>query len=439
MRMYDVIANKRDGKTLTETEIHYVIKGFTEGTIPDYQMSALLMAIYFQGMTLNESAILTKAMVDSGARIDLSPIEGIKVDKHSTGGVGDTTTLILAPLVASVGVKVAKMSGRGLGHTGGTLDKLESFPGFSIEVSNETFIQLVNEQNIAVIGQTDTLAPADKQLYSLRDVTATVNAIPLIASSIMSKKIASGADAIVLDVKTGSGAFMKEEQDAIELARTMVAIGEENNVKTTAIISNMDEPLGHAVGNILEVQEAIATLQNNGPEDITKLSLTLGAHMVVHAGLTTNFEAAYDMLAANLKNGKALTTFKQFIHAQGGQVALVDHPDQFPKAKITQAVKANQSGFVSAIDAETIGKAAMILGAGRETKDMSIDLTVGVIVHQKIGSQITAGDRLCTVHGNDAKRVEKAMQMIEEGIAITDSYNKKPLIIHTITKATLRD
>lgn len=432
MRMYDIIERKRDGYSLTSKEIEFFVQGYTNGSIPDYQMSALLMAIYFQGMSLTESAYLTRAMVNSGERIDLSAIKGVKVDKHSTGGVGDTTTLILAPLVASVHVNVAKMSGRGLGHTGGTLDKLESFPNFSIEVSNETFVRLVNEQHIAVIGQSASLAKADKLIYSLRDVTATVNSIPLIASSIMSKKIASGADVIVLDVKTGSGAFMKREADAILLAETMVAIGEENGVRTSAIISNMDEPLGRAVGNILEVKEAIDTLQGKGPVDITELSLTLGAHMVTQAGVTANIDEAYSLLQQNLHNGKALASFKQFILAQGGDVSFIDDPSQFSTASIQREVLAKDSGYITAIDAEAIGKAALILGAGRQTKDSIIDLAVGVIVEQKIGATVQQGDVLCVVHGNNEEQVNEAILVIKKAIEIGESFHLKPLIIRTI-------
>ncbi|HLR64234.1 MAG TPA: thymidine phosphorylase, partial [Pseudogracilibacillus sp.] len=318
MRMYDIIEKKRDGFELSKEEIDHVIAGFTKGHIPDYQMSALLMAIYFSDMSKEESSLLTDAMVQSGDQIDLSSIEGIKVDKHSTGGVGDTTTLTLTPLVASLGVKVAKMSGRGLGHTGGTLDKLESIEGFSIEIDNDEFIRLVNENNLAVIGQSEQLAPADKMIYSLRDVTATVNSIPLIASSIMSKKIASGADKIVLDVKCGKGAFMKEEAKAIELAQTMVAIGQQNGVGTSAIISSMEEPLGRAVGNALEMKEAIETLQGVGPDDLTELTLTLGAHMVLQAEKAASFDEAYYLLQQKLISGEALAIFKQFIAAQGG-------------------------------------------------------------------------------------------------------------------------
>jgi len=432
MRMYDIIKNKRDGLSLSKEEIDYFVQAYTAGQIPDYQVSALLMTIYFQGMTNTESALLTQSMANSGKRIDLSAITGIKVDKHSTGGVGDTTTLILAPLVASLGVKVAKMSGRGLGHTGGTLDKLESFPHFSIEVSNERFIQLVNENHLAVIGQSDALAPADKLLYSLRDVTATVDSIPLIASSIMSKKLASGADALVLDVKTGSGAFMKSEADAITLAETMVAIGKENGLDTTAIISSMEEPLGHAVGNMLEIKEAIETLNGAGPEDLTKLSLTLGAHMVVKAKKAKTVEEAYIRLEENINNGKALAIFKKFIAAQGGDTSIFHEIEQYPKVTNIQKVEAATTGSIYSIDAEKVGKAAMILGAGRETKTDIIDLQVGVLVERKIGDPVHKGESLFTVYSNNEERTKRAILLLQEAIEIKDQAQASKLIKHVI-------
>lgn len=432
MRMYDIIKNKRDGQSLSAEEIDYFIQAYTAGEVPDYQVSALLMAIYFQGMTNRESALLTRSMAHSGKRIDLSAITGIKVDKHSTGGVGDTTTLILAPLVASLGVNVAKMSGRGLGHTGGTLDKLESFANFSIEVSNDRFIQLVNEHHLAVIGQSDALAPADKLLYSLRDVTATVDSIPLIASSIMSKKLASGADALVLDVKTGSGAFMKSEEDAITLAEVMVAIGKENGLDTTAIISSMEEPLGHAIGNVLEIKEAIETLKGVGPEDLTKLSLTLGAHMVVKAKKAKTVEEAYIRLEENINNGKALATFKQFVAAQDGDVSLFHEIEQYPKVSDRQKVCAESSGYIYAIDAEKVGKAAMVLGAGRETKIDDIDLQVGVSVERKIAEPIHKGEVLFTIYSNDENKTERAMHLLQEAAEIKEQAQASTLIKHVI-------
>ncbi|GEN31862.1 pyrimidine-nucleoside phosphorylase [Cerasibacillus quisquiliarum] len=431
MRMYDIIEKKRDGLILSEDEIRYFISGYTNGTIPDYQVSALLMAIYFQGMNQTELAYLTKAMVDSGDTIDLSAIEGVKVDKHSTGGVGDTTTLILAPLVASLGVPVAKMSGRGLGHTGGTLDKLESIPGFHIEITRDEFIQRVNQNKVAVIGQTGNLTPADKKIYSLRDVTATVNSIPLIASSIMSKKIAAGSDAIVLDVKTGQGAFMKQASEAEELAKSMVAIGNKTNRKTIAVISDMNQPLGYAVGNALEVKEAIETLQGNGPKDLTELCLTLGTYMVVLSGVVQTEKEARKKLEENLQNGKALQTFKLFIESQGGDPQVVDDPDRLPQAKYKIEVPAKKSGTVSKIIADDIGTIAMSLGAGRQTKDDVIDLAVGIVLHKKIGESVKAGETLVTIHSNH-EDISDIKPKIYESILISGDNVTSPRLIHNI-------
>ncbi|HLR42124.1 MAG TPA: pyrimidine-nucleoside phosphorylase [Pseudogracilibacillus sp.] len=432
MRMYDIIEKKRDGNLLTEAEINFFIEGYVKGIIPDYQVSALLMAIYFKGMTLQESAALTMAMVGSGKTIDLSAIHGIKVDKHSTGGVGDTTTIVLAPLVASLGVPVAKMSGRGLGHTGGTLDKLEAIDGFHIEITNEKFIELVNRNKIAVIGQSDELAPADKLLYSLRDVTATVNSIPLIASSIMSKKIASGADAIVLDVKVGSGAFMKTEKEATALAETMVEIGNIVGVKTTAIISNMDEPLGNAIGNALEIKEAIATLRGKGPADLTNLSLALGSQMVYLANKAPSVEAAEEMLKENLQNGKAIEALHTFIEAQGGNPAVIEDETLFKQAAYTIPIKATEAGFVTNIIANEIGHAAMLLGAGRETKESVIDLSVGIILHKKIGDKVEVGDVLCSIYANDSQ-IDAIMKKVIENIIIeAEKVTPQALILKSI-------
>jgi len=400
MRMVDIIERKREGVVLTPEEIRFVIDGYSKDEIPDYQMSALLMAVYFQGMTAEETAELTLAMAESGDQIDLSKIDGTKVDKHSTGGVGDTTTLILAPLVAAVGVPVAKMSGRGLGHTGGTIDKLEAVPGFHVEVSEEQFIELVNKNKLAVVGQSGNLAPADKKIYSLRDVTATVNSIPLIASSIMSKKIASGADAIVLDVKVGSGAFMKEMKDAQALASTMVEIGEQVGRKTAAVISDMNQPLGFAVGNSLEVKEAIDTLKGKGPADLHELCLVLGSKMVVLAGKASTEAEAYAMLEKVIENGKALVAFKTFLSAQGGDASVVDHPERLPDAKYKIPVLAEAAGFVEGITADEIGTAAMLLGAGRATKDSVIDLSVGIVLHKKIGDEVKKDEPIATIHSN---------------------------------------
>lgn len=430
MRMVDIIEKKRNGFELTKDEIKFMINGFTNGDIADYQMSAFSMAVFFQGMTKEERVYLTEAMVQSGDQIDLSGIEGIKVDKHSTGGVGDTTTLVLAPLVASVGVPVAKMSGRGLGHTGGTIDKLESVKGFHVEITNEEFIHLVNKNKIAVIGQSANLTPADKKLYALRDVTATVDSIPLIASSIMSKKIAAGADAIVLDVKTGSGAFMKKLDDAKELAQTMVDIGNGVGRKTKAIISDMSQPLGFAVGNALEVKEAIDTLNGQGPEDLHELCLTLGSHMVVSAGKAADFNQAREMLEESIRNGKALQSFKTFLSAQGGDASVVDDPFKLPTASYTIDVPAKTSGYVAEITAEVVGVAAMMLGAGRVTKESVIDLAVGVVLHKKVGDHVKAGDPLVTIHSNQ-ENVQEVIEKIYSAYKLTDEKVAKPTLIYT--------
>lgn len=398
--MVDMIAKKRDGKELTAEEIQFVVNGYVSNEIPDYQMSAFLMAVYFQGMSHAETAQLTLAMASSGDRIDLSTIDGIKVDKHSTGGVGDTTSIILAPLVAALGIPVAKMSGRGLGHTGGTIDKLEAIPGYRAEVSEEEFIRLVNQNKLAIVGQSGNLAPADKKIYGLRDVTATVNSIPLIASSIMSKKIAAGADAIVLDVKTGSGAFMKKFEDARLLANTMVEIGNQVGRKTMAVISDMSQPLGNAIGNALEVKEGIETLQGRGPADLTELCLVLGSKMIVLAEKAESEKEARELLEKVMKSGEALQVFKQFLAAQGGDASVVDNPEKLPKAVYQIPVASPENGYVSAIKADEIGTAAMLLGAGRVTKESDIDLSVGVMLHKKIGDRVHSGESIATIHSN---------------------------------------
>lgn len=430
MRMVDVIAKKRDGKELTKEEIEFFVKGYTTGDIPDYQASSLAMAIYFQDMTDEERANLTMAMVESGDQIDLSEIEGIKVDKHSTGGVGDTTTLVLAPLVAALDVPVAKMSGRGLGHTGGTIDKLEAVEGFHVEISEQEFIDLVNKDKVAVIGQTGNLTPADKKLYGLRDVTGTVNSIPLIASSIMSKKIAAGADAIVLDVKTGAGAFMKTIEDSELLAHAMVKIGNNVGRNTMAIISDMSQPLGRAIGNGLEVKEAIDTLKGEGPEDLTELVLTLGSQMVVLAKKAETLDKAREKLLEVIHNGKALEKFKVFLENQGGEGSVVDDVTKLPQAQYTFEVKAETSGYVSHIVADEIGVASMLLGAGRATKDDIIDLAVGLVLNKKVGDKVEAGESLVTIYANqeDVKDVEAK---ILENITISDE-QVKPTLIHKV-------
>ncbi|WP_188453739.1 pyrimidine-nucleoside phosphorylase [Virgibacillus oceani] len=434
MRMYDIIEKKRDGLELTKEEITYFINGYTSGDIPDYQVSSLLMAIYFQDMTEEERALLTTSMVNSGDTIDLSAISGIKVDKHSTGGVGDTTTLILAPLVASLGVPVAKMSGRGLGHTGGTIDKLEAVPGFHVEITSNEFMDLVNKNKVAVIGQTGNLTPADKKLYSLRDVTATVSSIPLIASSIMSKKIAAGADAIVLDVKTGAGAFMKDLDDAKKLANAMVSIGNRVGRNTMAVISDMSQPLGNAIGNALEVREAIDTLQGKGPEDLTELCLTLGSQMVVLANKADSIDEARNKLKENLTNGKAFEQFKIFLESQGGDSSVADKPESLPQAKYKVELKAKQSGTIAEIVADDVGTAAMMLGAGRATKESVIDLAVGIVLHKKIGDHVNEGETLLTIHANQDS-IEEVKDKLYASITISDEQvTAPPLIYDTVTK-----
>lgn len=429
MRMVDLIEKKRDGKELAKEEIDFIIKGYTEGTIPDYQMSAFAMAVYFQNMTDNERAFLTMAMVESGDQIDLSAIRGMKVDKHSTGGVGDTTTLVLAPLVASVGVPVAKMSGRGLGHTGGTIDKLEAVSGFSVEITNQQFIDLVNQNKVAVVGQSGNLTPADKKLYALRDVTATVNSIPLIASSIMSKKVASGADAIVLDVKTGAGAFMKELHQAEELAKAMVDIGNNLGRNTIAVISDMSQPLGFAIGNALEVKEAIDTLKGKGPEDLLELCLALGSQMVLLAGRTNTVEEARELLEEAIVSGKALQTLKTFLQAQGGDPSVVDDVTKLPTANYQIAVPAKESGYISNIVADKIGVAAMLLGAGRATKESMIDLAVGIVLNKKIGDYVERGEALITIHSNE-ENVADIIKRVYDSYTITAEKVVAPPLIY---------
>ena len=429
MRMVDLIEKKRDGYELTKEEIRFAIDGYTKGNIPDYQISAFAMAIFFKDMTTTERAELTMAMVESGDQIDLSAVEGIKVDKHSTGGVGDKTTIALAPLVAAVGVPVAKMSGRGLGHTGGTIDKLEAIPGFSVEIDTLQFTELVNKNKLAVVGQTGNLTPADKKLYSLRDVTATVNSIPLIASSIMSKKIASGADAIVLDVKTGSGAFMKELDQSKELAEAMVAIGKSLGRDTIAIISDMNQPLGRTIGNALEVKEAIEILRGEGPDDVRELCLTLGSRMVYLAKKASSIDEARMMLEEVITSGKALETLKIFIGAQNGDPSIVDDPDKLPFASYQIEVKAKEAGTVSSIVADKMGTAAMLLGAGRATKDSNIDLAVGIVLNKKIGDQVQVGDSLATVHANKLE-ISQVLDMIASAYSISDKVVERPTLIY---------
>ena len=431
MRMVDILEKKRDGFPLTKEEIRFVVDGYTNGDIPDYQMSAFLMAVYFQGMNEEETVELTRAMAESGDQLDLSQIEGIKVDKHSTGGVGDKVSLILGPLVAAVGVPVAKMSGRGLGHTGGTIDKLESIPGFQTELSDEEFIRNVNEYKLAIIGQTGNLTPADKKIYALRDVTGTVHSIPLIASSIMSKKIAAGADRIVLDVKTGSGAFMKTLEDAEKLARTMVDIGNGMNRKTVAMITNMDQPLGFAVGNALEVKEAIQVLAGKGPKDLEELCLALGTKMVVLAEKAATDDEARKMLEDVIQSGEALNVFKKFIEAQGGDSSVVDDVSKLPEAPHQIPVQVEESGYVVDIQANEIGVAAMMLGAGRQTKDDVIDMGVAIVLHKKVGDYVERGAPIAPLY-RQQEQVSTVEQKVIDAYTLSEEKPEVPPLIYKV-------
>lgn len=435
MRMYDIILKKRNGDELSREEIDFFVQGYTKGSIPDYQMSALLMAIYFKGMNKRETADLTLSMVHSGATIDLSSIEGIKVDKHSTGGVGDKTTLVLAPMVAAAGVPVAKMSGRGLGHTGGTLDKLESVEGLRVDLKLNDFINNVNDIKIAVCGQTGDLAPADKKLYALRDVTATVDNISLIASSIMSKKLASGADAIVLDVKTGSGAFMKTLDDSFLLAKEMVDIGTNLNRNVIALITEMNEPLGYAVGNSLEVKEAIETLEGRGPEDLMHLCIELGAAMLQLGGRTHDIEEAKALLQETIHSGSAKAKLMEMVKAQYGNVAQVENPELLPKAAHIVDVLAEKEGYIHGIDAEEVGRAALIVGAGRETKESPIDYSVGIMLVKKVGELVSKGDVIARVHINDMSKLEECQAKLHTAYDLApQAPQHRPLIFGKVDK-----
>ncbi|AKL95325.1 pyrimidine-nucleoside phosphorylase Pdp [Clostridium aceticum] len=435
MRMYDIILKKKKGEMLTKEEIHFFIEGYTNGSIPDYQVSALLMAIYFQKMNKEETVYLTEAMMHSGKMIDLSSIEGIKVDKHSTGGVGDKTTIALAPMVAACGIPVAKMSGRGLGHTGGTIDKLESIPGFCVEMTKETFINNVNEIKLAIGGQTANLAPADKKLYALRDVTATVDNLSLIASSIMSKKLASGADAIVLDVKTGSGAFMQDIDEAFLLAKEMVDIGQSVGKDTVAIVTDMNQPLGYAVGNSLEVKEAVQLLEGKGPEDLEQICITLGAYMLILAKkVGTEYEGKRLMKAA-IDSGEALKVLKGFIERQGGDISCIENLDLLPQAQEIYPLKASESGYIHKIKGDIVGVSALTLGAGRDTKDSEIDLSVGILLNKKIGDYVEKGEVLAYIYNNDAVKRDLAIEQLLTAYEIEDTQPEyRPLIFGIVTK-----
>jgi len=432
--MYDLITKKRNGSALTDSEITYMIREYVAGNVPDYQMSAFLMAVYFRGMTEEETLAMTNAVAHSGDMVDLSAIEGIKVDKHSTGGVGDKTTLIIAPIVAACGAKVAKMSGRGLGHTGGTVDKLESIPGLKTSLPQETFFDVVNKTGLSVIGQSGNLAPADKKLYALRDVTATIDSIPLIAISIMSKKLAAGSDCILLDVKTGSGAFMKTIEDSIELAREMVAIGENAGKRTVALITDMDIPLGHNIGNGLEVIEAVDTLKGKGPADLTEVCLNLAANMLYLAG-KGDMKTCMDLAKGAIQDGSALERLIAMVEAQGGDSAVIKDTEKFAKAPYAYEIKANKTGYITFMDTEKCGIASSMLGAGRETKESEIDFSAGIILHHKVGEHVKEGQVIATMYASDEGLFEAASAKYQAAVTIGGEEPKKePLIYARVTR-----
>lgn len=433
MRMYDIIQKKRDGNELTKEEIAFLIQGYVDGSIPDYQMAAFLMAVYYKGMTENETHFMTMEVAHSGDMVDLSAIEGVKVDKHSTGGVGDKTTLIVAPIAAACGVKVAKMSGRGLGHTGGTVDKLESIPGYQTTLSRDEFFRVVNETGLSVIGQSGNLAPADKKMYALRDVTATVDSIPLIAVSIMSKKLAAGSDCILLDVKTGSGAFMKTLEDSIALAAEMVNIGENAGRRTMALITDMDTPLGEAIGNSLEVKEAVATLRGNGPADLTEVCLHLAANMMVLAGLGSADECMNKAKKA-IEDGSALQKLIDMVEAQGGNGDVIRDTTLFEEAKCSYEVIAKEDGVIAAMDTEKCGIASVMLGAGRETKDSPVDLSAGILLHKKTGDAVKKGDVLATMYAAKEELFASAEAKYRSAITIaTEPVTRASLIFAKVS------
>lgn len=434
MRMFDIIAKKRDGKVLTSEEIEFFVNGYVNGDIPDYQISALLMAIYLNGMNVDETTTLTMLMARSGEVIDLSSIPGIKVDKHSTGGVGDKTTFIISPIVASCGVPVAKMSGRGLGHTGGTIDKMESIPGMKTNIDREEFFDIVRNVGACVIGQSGNIVPADKKLYALRDVTATIESIPLIASSIMSKKLAAGSDAILLDVKTGSGAFMKTTDEAIELAKAMVAIGEKVGRKTIALITDMDRPLGKSIGNALEMKEVCDTLKGKGPKDLTELCLTLATNMLYLAG-KGSLDDCYNLAKDALESGKAFEKLKEMVKAQGGDVSVIEDNSKFESSKVAKGLAAAQEGYIYSMDTEKCGIASMILGAGREKKEDTIDYSAGVIIHKKIGDYVKRGDLIASLYSSSEEKCINSSRLLGEAIKISSAEPVvKPIVLARVTK-----
>lgn len=427
MRMVDIIDHKRQGGALTAEEIQFFIDGYTDGTIPDYQASALLMAIYFNDMTDDERALLTMTMMRSGDQLDLSMIDGIKVDKHSTGGVGDKTSIPLAPMIAALGIPIPMISGRGLGHTGGTLDKLEAIPNFNISLTEEAFKKQVAEIKLAIIGATGNIAPADKKIYALRDVTDTVDSIPLIAGSIMSKKIASGTDALVLDVKTGSGAFMKTEEDAKELAQALVNIGRSVGMQCMAVISDMNQPLGNAIGNALEIEESIAILKGEGPADITELILTLGSQMVVLAGKASTLDEARQLLQGVIDDGRALEAFRKMIIYQGGDPAVIENPKLMPQAQYQIELPAKENGYVTEMTANEMGIASMLLGGGRQAKTDEIDYAVGLVLHKKIGDPVQKGESLLTIYSN-REDIEAIKDLLYDNIKVGSKAQKVTLI-----------
>lgn len=432
MRMYEIIQKKRDGNPLSEAEIKWFLEGYVSGGIPDYQAAALCMAIYFQGMNLEETAALTFAVRDSGERLDFSEIKGLRVDKHSTGGVGDKTSLVVAPIVASLGVKVAKMSGRGLGHTGGTIDKLEAIPGFKTDLSIDEFKRIVNETGIAIVGQNATLAPADKLLYALRDVTATVDSLPLIVSSIMGKKLAADDDCIVLDVKTGSGSFMKTTEKSRELAQWMVEIGKRAGKRMRALITDMDRPLGFAIGNSLEVVEAIETLKGQGPEDLTELCIALSAH-ILNLAEKGEYAECEGMAKEAIANGSALQTLVDMVEAQGGNGEWIRHPENFPKAKFSHTVRAKESGYIVRVDTESYGAASLILGAGRNTKEDVIDAAAGIYLCAKTGDYVNAGDPIATLYSEKESNFKAAEARLLQATRIgANAPEIMPLILDVV-------
>ena len=434
MQMTDLIVKKREGEALSAEEIKYMVDGYTCGDIPDYQMSAMMMAILFKGMNMEEILNLTNAMNNSGETLDLSAIEGIKADKHSTGGVGDKTSLILCPMVAAQGVKIAKMSGRGLGHTGGTIDKLESFPGFNTGISEEKFIENVNKYGIAIAGQTANLDPADKKMYALRDVTGTVPSMPLIVSSIMSKKLASGADVIVLDVKSGSGSFMRTDEDAIELAKNLTAVGKMAGKKTVAVITDMDEPLGNAVGNALEVKEAISVLKGETKGELLELCLTLGACILTEAGFAENDAEAREKLYKGIEDGSALKKLAELVAAQDGNPEAVYDTSLLPEAAFKLEALSTEAGFVKHIEAENIGLVSMHLGGGRVTKESVIDLSVGVMLHKKVGDRVEAGESLATIHASSMEKAEEAADLLRKCYSLVSEPVNKPKFIKGVIR-----